>query len=180
MVDAQSGVARVGVTEIVPECVDALAGMKRSQGVSPTLRGKPAKSVSNLDAKQRVVDPSLRLIDVEFGWHYVVIADEHDRRASGEKLGGMRDQALKPAQLEAEFLTIHRIAVRHVEAADQEAVDGGLNVAAVEIVVVARERAPGLDQGFAAREDRDSVPAFLTLPDRFVARRAQRALGKRL
>src|ERR1700689_2715965 len=105
MVDAQPGVARVGVSEIIPECVDALAGMKRSQGVGPTLRGKPAKSVSHLDAKQRIVDPSFRLIDVEFARHHVVIADEHNRRASREKFSGMRDQALKPAQLETEFLT---------------------------------------------------------------------------
>src|SRR6202042_3866134 len=63
VVDAQSSVSGVGVTEIIPECVYALAGMQRSQGVGPTLCGKPAKRVSHLDAKQRVVDPSPRLMD---------------------------------------------------------------------------------------------------------------------
>src|SRR5689334_7769934 len=43
VVDAQAGVAHVGVPEIIPERVDALAGMKRPERVGPALRGEAAK-----------------------------------------------------------------------------------------------------------------------------------------
>jgi hypothetical protein len=150
VVDSQSGVARVGVSEIVPEGVDALARVKRAQGVGPTLRDELAKSFADLDAEQRVVDPSLWFVDVEFGRHHVIIAGEHDRRAAREKLGAMRDQPLKPTQLEVEFLASKRIAVRQVQAADQQAVDRRLDVSAMQVVLVARESASGLDQRLAA------------------------------
>jgi hypothetical protein len=38
MVDAQPGIAPVGVAEIIPEGVDALARMHAAQGVAPALR----------------------------------------------------------------------------------------------------------------------------------------------
>src|SRR5215469_14626705 len=92
----------------------------------------------------------------------------------------MRDQPLEPTKPEAEFLTFYGVAVRHVHAADEETVDRRLDIAGVHVVLVAGERAPGLDQVFAAREDRDAIPAFLALPDRFVACGAHCALRKRL
>src|ERR1700751_2542242 len=92
----------------------------------------------------------------------------------------MRDQPLEPAELEAEFLALCWIAVRQVQAADKQAVDRGLDVSAVRVVLVARESAARLDQRLAARKNRDSVPAPLALPDRLVARRAHGALRKRL
>ena len=92
----------------------------------------------------------------------------------------MGDQPLEPTQLEAEFLAFHRIAVRHIEAADQEAVDRSLDVAAVQVVLVAGESAARFDQRLAARENGDPVPAFLPMPDRLVARRADGAEGKGL
>src|SRR6185312_3571138 len=89
-------------------------------------------------------------------------------------------QPLEPAKLEAEFLASHRIAVRRVKAGDQEAVDGGLDVAARQVVLVARKRAAGLDDPLAARQNGDPVPAFLTARDRLVAGCANGAQGKGL
>ena len=77
---------------------------------------------------------------------------EHDRRAARQKLGAMRDQPLEPAQLEVEFLAAKWIAVGQVETADQKAVDRRLDVSAVEVVVIARQRAPRLYDALAARE----------------------------
>ena len=153
--------------------------MQRSQGVRPALRNEPTEIFAHLDAEQRVVDPSFGFVDVELGRHHVIVAGEHDRRAAREKFGGMGDQAIEPTELEVEFLASDRIAVRHVQAADQEAVDRGLDVAARRVVLISRESAPRLDQVFAARENGDSVPAFLALPDRLVARRTDGALRKR-
>src|SRR3984957_12685281 len=50
VVEAQSRVTRVGVSEIVPEGVDALSRMKRSQRVGPALRDQPAEGFTHLDA----------------------------------------------------------------------------------------------------------------------------------
>ena len=69
MIDTEPGVAGEGITEILPECIDALAGVKLPQGVGPALRHKQAVSFPHLGPEQRVVDPSFRRIDVEIGRH---------------------------------------------------------------------------------------------------------------
>jgi hypothetical protein len=75
MVDAQSGVARISISEIVPERGDALARMKGPQRIGSTLRDEPGKRFLDLGGKQRVVDPSLGLINVEFGRHHTIVAE---------------------------------------------------------------------------------------------------------
>ena len=72
------GIARIGVPEIIPEGVDALARMKRAERVGPALANKPAVRLAHLRPKQRIVHPALRLVDVEIGRHHVVIAGKHD------------------------------------------------------------------------------------------------------
>ena len=57
--------------------------------------------------------------------------------------------------------------------------DDGLDVAAVQILGIARQHAASLDGLGSAREDRDAVPAFLAMPDDAVARIAYRASGNR-
>jgi hypothetical protein len=52
------------------------------------------------------------------------------------------------------------------------------SIAAVGIVGIARQTAPGLHRFGAAGEDRHAVPAFLPVPDRAVAGDAQRARRK--
>ena len=88
--------------------------------------------------------------------------------------------ALEPAQLVVELRPGPRIAVGQVEAADQHAVDRRLDIAAVAVVGIARQAAPGLDRLAAARQDRDAVPALLPVPDRAVAGVADRCLGELL
>ena len=51
MIDPEPGVTGVGVSEIVPERVNALAGVKRSQRVGPTLIDKPAVGFTDFRAK---------------------------------------------------------------------------------------------------------------------------------
>ena len=67
MVDAQAGVADPGVPEVVPEGVDAFVRVKCAQGVGPALRDELVKGGAPLWPKQRVVDPALRIVDVELG-----------------------------------------------------------------------------------------------------------------
>jgi hypothetical protein len=55
------------------------------------------KGVSHLGPKERIVHPSLRLIDVKVGRHHIVVADECDGRIQGQQLARVRNQALEPA-----------------------------------------------------------------------------------
>jgi hypothetical protein len=84
-------------------------------------------------------------------------------------------EPVKPSQLEIELRTGRRIAIRQVKAADQQAIDSRLDVAAVGIVRIAGQPAPGFDGIGSARQDRDAVPAFLPMPNRAVAGVADRA-----
>ena len=60
MIDAETGVARKGVPEILPEGVDPLIGMQRPQRVGPALRDQVAIGVAHLRPEQSVIDPALR------------------------------------------------------------------------------------------------------------------------
>ena len=92
----------------------------------------------------------------------------------------MLDQPLEPAQLVVELRPGPRIAVGQVEAADQDAVDRRLDVAALRVVGIAGQAAPRLVDLADAAEDRDAVPALLAVPDRVVAQVADRRFGKLL
>src|SRR5262245_44353935 len=81
---AQAGVAGPRVPEIIPEGVDALVRVKSAQCVGPALRDELMKRGARLRAEQRIVEPALRFVDVEFGRHDVVVASEDDLRARGQ------------------------------------------------------------------------------------------------
>ena len=108
MVDAQSCVAAVGVPEIIPEGIDTLVRMECSQRVGPALGDEASIGVADFRSEQRVVYPSLRLVDVEIGGHDVVVAGKHDGPAAGEKCFGMGGEPVKPSQLEIELRTGRR------------------------------------------------------------------------
>jgi hypothetical protein len=66
------------------------------QRVGPALLHKAAICVPYLGPEQRVIDPSLRRIDVEIGRHDVVIAGEHHRLAGREQARCMLRQPVEP------------------------------------------------------------------------------------
>jgi hypothetical protein len=74
----------------------------------------------------------------------------------------MRDQPLEPARLVVELRTGRRVAVRQIQASDQNAVDRRLDVAAVSVVGIARETAVGLYRIGAAGENGDTIAATST------------------
>src|SRR5438874_11276684 len=90
----------------------------------------------------------------------------------------MFDQPLEPPQLVIEFRTWRRISVRQIQASDQDAVDGRLDVPAMAVIWIAGQTASCLDRFGAAGENGDAVPAFLAVPDGPVAGLADRRLGK--
>ncbi len=85
--------------------------MQVAQGIRPTLPAEPAEGLPHLDSKQRIVDPSLGLVDVALGRNHVVVPSQHDRGGALGMLGRMRDQPLEPAQLVVELGTGVGVAV---------------------------------------------------------------------
>ena len=180
VIDAQPGVAPVGIAKVIPVGVDRLVGMHRPQGIGPPLPGEACKGLTHLDPEQGVVDPALGLVHVALGRDDVVIAREDHRRLGGNELCGVSEQPLEPAQLVVELRARCGIAVGQIEAGDVDAVDLRLDVAAVGIVRIAGKRAADLGRLRIAGQDRDPVPALLTAPDRSVPGVPDRAVGKAL
>src|ERR1700736_4663784 len=62
VIDAQTRIASVRVTEVVPESVDAFVRMKHANRVYPTLREQPVIGRSCLWPEQRVVYPTFGFV----------------------------------------------------------------------------------------------------------------------
>ena len=134
MVDTMAGVPRPCVAEVVPESVDALIRMERPHRISPALREHTMERLADLGPKQRIIDPPLRLVHIEFGGHHIEIAGEHDGHTSREELCGMRCQPIEPAQLLIELRAGCRISVGQIQATNQYPIYRRLDVAAVPVI----------------------------------------------
>ena len=73
-------------------------------------------------------------------------------------------QAPEPGQLVVEFRPGLRIAVGQIDAADQDAADGGLDVARLIILRIAGQGGPRHDRLRSPRQDGDAVPGPLPAP----------------
>jgi hypothetical protein len=80
--------------------------------------------------EQGVIDPALRRVDVEIGRHDVEVAGPNGRRAALQNGFRVARQPVEPAQLVVEFWARRRIAVRQIEASDQDAADRRFDVPA--------------------------------------------------
>src|SRR5215212_9959782 len=169
MIEPQAGVAAPRVPEVIPEGIDPLVRMECAYSVGPALIDEAAEGEPDLGAKERVVNPALRLVDVEFGRHDVEIAGEHHRHADFQELGGVRGKTLEPSEFVVELRPGRRIAVRQIEAADDDAGNCRLDIAALRVLKLARQPTPGLGWIGAAGEDCDAIPTLLAVPDRAVA-----------
>src|SRR5512132_1237211 len=180
MIDPQTGVAAIGVSEVIPECVDPLDRMELAQGISPTLGYEAPVGFAGFRTEQGVAEPALRFVDVEIGGHDVVVAGEDDRRTCRKQVGRVGREALEPAQLVVEFRARRGVAVWQVETAYQDPMHGRLDVAAVTVVGIFGETTAGFLRLYPAREDGDAVPALLAMPNRAIVRVPDRSFRKLL
>ena len=81
VVNAKPGISGVSIPKIVPEGVDALARVARPQRIGPALGERAGIGVAHLRPKQRIVQPALRLLDVQVRWHDVAVPGQYDRSA---------------------------------------------------------------------------------------------------
>jgi hypothetical protein len=92
--------------------------MKLSEGIRPTLRKKVSIGSADFRAEKRVIQPTLRFVDVEICGHHVEVASQDHLITSGEKVRGVLPQPFEPTKLVIELRSRRRIAVRQVQASD--------------------------------------------------------------
>ena len=90
----------------------------------------------------------------------------------------MRAQSLEPVELVVEFRSGLRIAVRKVDAGDDDAFDRRLDIARFLIVAIAGKGGAGQDRIGLARQNGDAVPGLLSVPHRAIAGLVDRGTGK--
>src|ERR1700733_6111365 len=74
VIETQTAIALPTVPHVIPKRVHGFFGMKRANGVGPTLREKALIRRAALRLQQCVAIPRRRQIDVEIGRHDVVIS----------------------------------------------------------------------------------------------------------
>lgn len=82
----------------------------------------------------------------------------------------MKDEPVQPGDLVIEFWPGLRIAVGRIDAANNVAVNSGLDVTALSIQTVARQRGAGDNRLADPRTNRNPVPTPLTDPNGLVAK----------
>src|ERR1039458_7761083 len=85
---------------------------------------------------------------------------------------------LEPTEFVIELRTGRRGAVGKIQAANQNVADLRLNIAAVDVVRIAREPATTFNGIETARNNGDAVPALLAMPNRTIARLANSCFWK--
>src|SRR6202041_474730 len=137
--------------------------------ITPALRYQRLERRAALGLDQRVLVPRPRRIDIKFGGRDIVVARQYDRNILLQEFRGMQPQPLEPCQLVLEFWAGLRIAVRQIDAGDDDAFDGGFDVARLAIVAIAGQLRPDQHRLAFTRQDGDAVPGLLAAPDRAVA-----------
>jgi hypothetical protein len=178
VIDAQTCVASIRISKIIPESIDAFARMKCSNRVCPTLLEQPMIGRSSLRSEQCIVYPSFGFVDVYVGGHHVVIAGEDDRGISTHEFGGVDGQTLEPPQLVIKLWSGRRIAVGKIKTSDNEGTDTCFYVATVEVIGVAQQPPLRFDRVPSSRKNSHTVIAFLSVPNHAVTRFADRPFWK--
>src|ERR1700716_922922 len=178
VINAQTGVAHISISKVIPERIDLCVGMQDPYGIGPSLAKQSRKRFTHLDSEQGIVNPSLWFVYIPLCGNDVVIAGKDHWGTSGDELGGMSEKAIKPAQFVVEFPTRRRVAVGQIQATDYDAIDHRLDVATVNIIRIAGKCTPDLCRFGIPSQDSDPVPAFLSMPDRSVTRIPDRSVRK--
>jgi hypothetical protein len=144
VIDAEARIPRKGVSPVLPEGVDALFRVQLPDRIDPPLSKKPLVGLPYFGAKQGVIAPALRRVDVEVRRYDVEVARQNDPAAPRKEVSRAGLQPVQPTQLKVEFGPRRRVPVWQIKAADDKAPNLRFNVAAMEIVRIAGQAAAGL------------------------------------
>ena len=111
VINAQTGVAHISISKVIPERIDLCVGMQDPYGIGPSLAKQSRERFTHLDSEQGIVNPSLWFVYIPRCGNDVVVPGKDHWGTSGDELGGMSDQAIKPAQFVVELRTRRGVAV---------------------------------------------------------------------
>lgn len=171
MVDAQAGIPLPALAAIVPEGEGHTLLVHLCDGIGPALGQDGGVYRARLWLQQRVVAPSVGLVDVGIGRHNVPVTQQHHGVATIPQLLRAQPQALEPAQLVVEFGAGLRVAVGEVQAGVEYAVDGGFYVACLLVRRVAGQCGDHRQGLMPARQQGHTVPRALAHHYGAIARR---------
>src|SRR3954454_15116384 len=139
MVEPQARITRPAVSLVIPEGVDALFRVQFADRVTPALCHQRGKGRTALRLDQGILVPRARRVDVDLIWRNVVVAGEHHGQILLDQGSGMALEAREPVELVVEFRSRLRIAVRQVDAGDDDTAYRGLDVAGLVIGRLSRQ-----------------------------------------
>src|ERR1700686_590297 len=146
--------------------------------MGPSLLNQSCKRFTHLGSEEGIVDPALWFVYIPLRGNDVVIAGKDHWGTTGDELGGMSDQAIKPAQFVVELRTRRGVAVGKIEATDYDAIDHRLDVPTINIIRIAGKCTPDLCRLRIPSEDSDPIPALLSMPDHSVTGIPDRSIRK--
>jgi hypothetical protein len=111
VINPQPAISFPVLTEVIPEGVDRLVGMQRSDSIHPALIEEALPAGPCFRLQQRVFPPGARIVNVGVGGHDVEVTGEKGRMRAVDERHGMDNEPLKPAQLVIELWAWLRIAV---------------------------------------------------------------------
>src|SRR6266849_7238663 len=97
--------------------------------IEPALRHQGFEGGAALRLDQRILVPRSGRINIELRGRDVVVARQYGRDVLLDEFRGVRLEPPEPFELVVEFRTGLRIAVRKVDAGDDDAADGGFDIA---------------------------------------------------
>lgn len=137
MVEAHTGVSSPSIPLVVPEGVHRFVWVGFADGVDTTAFEETAKGSASFRMEERIIAPRLCRIDIELGWHDVVVASENRRVILFDQQPRALDEPLKPGELVVEFGSRLRIAIGRIEAADRNPTNGRFDISALTISRIA-------------------------------------------
>ncbi len=123
MIDPQARVTHPGISEVIPESIDALVWMQLPYGVGPAQSDEACEGFPYFRPKKRIIKPAFRLVDIQISRDNVVVAGENGGRFRGEQIFCMFRQALYPTEFVIELGAGCWIAVGKIKAGDEHTVD---------------------------------------------------------
>src|SRR5216684_9382784 len=120
MIDPQSPVLLPGAGLVIPERVLAGRIVDRAQRVGEAKAQQRLKTFAGGWAKQRVLGPGRRIMDVLGPWDDVEVASQHQRLLGLEPLLRILKKPGHPSELVGVFVRAYRVAVGQIETGDAQ------------------------------------------------------------
>ena len=89
VIQSETRIAPIGVSEVIPERINAVCRMKLPDCIDPALGDEFAEGMAHVGVEQRVFGSALRLVDIEVGRNHIVVACQNHWHFELQQLGSI-------------------------------------------------------------------------------------------